>query len=79
MNSLHTEGAYALVKDGKIVDIHTFGPNTFFDPSETWLPVDKTEDSQTFEPAVHSRGAATYRIDGNRVIRTFQIISRKGG
>lgn len=79
MDSLHTDGAYALIKDGKIVDVFTFDNGPPNDPDETWLPVNKTEDSQTFEPAVHSRGSAAYRIDGNRVIRTFQVITRKGG
>jgi hypothetical protein len=78
MTNLHTDGAYALIRDGKIVDVFTFDHGPPNDPNEVWLPVNKTEDSQQFVPGIHSRGHATYRIDGNRVIRTFQVISRKG-
>ena len=73
---IHTDGAYAFIKDGKIVDVLTFDKTPHFDPTETWLPVDKTEDSEPFNPTVHARGFPTYKIDGNRVIRTFQIVRR---
>lgn len=78
MDDLHTDGAYALIKNGKIVDVFTFDHGPPHSPDETWLPVDKTEDSEPFNPRFHSRGFPTYRIDGTRVKRIFQILRKAG-
>ena len=76
--SLHTEGAYALIKDGKIVDVFTFDTGAPNEPDETWLPVTRTEDSEPLtDPRTQSRGFATYRIEGDHAVRVFQI--RKAG
>jgi hypothetical protein len=41
--------------------------------ARTWLPVE-TEDSEPFDPVRHWRLAPTYRVDGERVVRTYPIV-----
>lgn len=77
MTAPHTDGAYALIKNGQIADVVTFDRGAPSDPDEVWLPVSETEDSEPFvDPRVQSRGFATYRIEGDHVVRTFQVTRR---
>ena len=78
MDTPHTEGAYALVRDGKIIDVLVFDNGAPSDPDETWLPVLRTEDSEPFNPPMNSRGLPKYRIEGDHVVRVFQIIRKAG-
>ena len=74
MHAPHTDGAYALLRNGQIVDVRVFDNGAPQDPGETWLPVTRTEDSEPLTDArTQSRGFPTYRIEGDHVVRVFQI------
>jgi hypothetical protein len=78
MDTPHTEGAYALVRDDKIIDVRVFDGGAPSGPDEMWLPVTRTEDSEPFIPNVTSRGFPTYRIEGDHAVRVFQIVRKAG-
>lgn len=73
---------YALVENGSLALVGR--PNnlriaivTKLDEGDTrtWLPVE-TEDSEPFDPIRHWRLAPTYRVDGERVVRTYPVIEK---
>lgn len=73
---------YALVENGSLALV---GPAnnrriaivTQLDEGDTrtWLPVEN-EDSEPFDPKRHWRLAPTYRVDGDRVVRTYPVIPK---
>jgi hypothetical protein len=73
---------YALVENGSLALV---GPannrriaiSTKLDDDDprTWLPVE-TEDSEPFDPKCHWRLPPTYRVDGDRVVRTYPVITK---
>jgi hypothetical protein len=73
---------YALVENGSLALV---GPAnnrriaivTQLDEGDprTWLPVEN-EDSEPFDRARHWRLAPTYRVDGDRVVRTYPVIAK---
>lgn len=75
------EQQYALVAvDGHLV-AGPQGPFTTYRPEPDdrgqWLPV-HNEDSEAFDPAKHYRAVPPLplRVDGNRVVRTYQIVDK---
>jgi hypothetical protein len=73
---------YALVENGALAlrgpaNNQRLAIVTKFDDDDprTWLPVE-TEDSEPFDPKRHWRLAPTYRVDGDRVVRTYPVIPK---
>jgi hypothetical protein len=64
---------FALVDDGQITDLtyHHSKP----DDGRTWLPV-VFEDSEAFDTSKHWRLPPVSRIDGDRVVRLFQVVPK---
>lgn len=85
------EQQYCLVKDGELVTgprgklVTTFklipiNENTIFEGVPTdalWLPIEN-EDTELFDPEKHYRMKhLPLRLDGDRVVRTFPIVSKE--